>query len=754
MPVTHLSAAEAGDVADWLLSQKVTDWNEAGPANPTTQELVDLARVYLGKAPGITAKDVDTFLPSNSDAWPGVPESRLAYMPPDADERRLEKVNDDNLKWYVGRKAITRLGCYGCHDVPGFENAKPIGTTLNDWGKKDPDRLAFEDSAVFVRDHYNVVKQRNDPKDPGKPAADWKVDDKGRKPFEAIFSQALEHHGREGFLHLKLEDPRSFDYHRLRTWDDRLRMPQFRFARSAKKADESDDDYKARQSLEEAEAREAVMTFILGLVADPVNLKYVYNPPADKLAEVKGRQVLDKFNCAGCHQVRSGVYELKATDEALGNLEASYKAAASTFAGDHFFMGNNAWAGTNQPAGDRLTVFGSQPKEEEIDEQKMLTVRLVDALRFAGTDRVVRDLPAGSTIRIGPKDLTSRVDPWGGTFTDLMIFKDAADAKGAGYLAQKYRQRFEGKTDDARSALPPPLIREGERVQPKWLYNFLLNPPPIRPTEYMLLRMPKFNMSEDDAQALADYFSGTSRLTNPGAGVTAPFLTVPQRDEPFWRARTAEYVARLKKENKLEGRVKEMAPVWEETLKKRIDRAKAGAEAAKATAEEAKKRKDADQQKSAEAQQAALEADAKKWQGQLDKKDFAELRQHWETDGAYASDAYRLLHNGELCLKCHGIGSREVPGASGPNLMLSAERLRPEWTKQWVANPARLYPYSPVMPQNFAADSVRYQEYFVGTPLQQVRAVRDVLMDLPRLAEQMPANRPAPPPAPAGGGNK
>jgi mono/diheme cytochrome c family protein len=754
MPVTHLSADEAGDVADWLLSQKVTDWNEQGPANPTTRELVDLARVYLGKAPGMTAKDVDTFLPANSDSWPGVLNSRLAYMPPDADERRLEKVTDDNLKWYIGRKAITRLGCYGCHDVPGFENAKPIGTALNDWGKKDPDRLAFEDSAVFVRDHFNIVKQRNDPKEPGKPAADWRADDKGNKPFEEIFYQALEHHGREGFLHLKLEDPRSYDYRRLRTWDDRLRMPQFRFARAARRAGESDEEYTARQSLEEAEAREAVMTFILGLVADPVNLKYVYNPPADKLAEVKGRQVLDKFNCAGCHQVRSGVYEVKTTDDALQNLEKSYTSAAKGFAGDHFFMGNNAWAGAAQTSSERVVAFGSQPKNEEIDEQTILTVRLVDALRFTGTDKVMRDVPAGSTVRIAPKDLLNRVDPWGGTFTDLMIFKDAADTKGTGYLAQKYRQRFDGKSDDARSALPPPLIREGERVQPKWLYGFLLNPQPIRPPAYMLLRMPKFNMSEDDAHALADYFSGTSRLTNPGAGVTAPFLALPQRDEQFWRARTAEYVARLKKDNKLDGRAKEMGPLWEEALKKRVADAKVAVDVAKATVEDAKKRKDADAQKSAETQLATLEANVKKWQGQLDKKDFAELRQRWEAEGAYASDAYRLLHNTELCLKCHSIGGREVPGGSGPNLMLTAERLRPEWTMQWVANPARLYPYSPIMPQNFAADSVRYQEYFVGTPLQQVRAVRDVLMDLPRLAEQMPANRPTPPPAPAGGGNK
>src|SRR5207248_7020682 len=66
---------------------------------------------------------------------------------------------------------------------------------------------------------------------------------------------------------------------------------------------------------EEAEAREAVMTFILGLVAEPVPAKYLNDPTPDRLAEIKGRQVLDKFNCAGCHQVRAGVYEIIRNDE-------------------------------------------------------------------------------------------------------------------------------------------------------------------------------------------------------------------------------------------------------------------------------------------------------------------------------------------------------------------------------------------------------------------------------------------------------
>ena len=82
-------------------------------------------------------------------------------------ERIRTKDLPDKLEWYIGKKAIGRLGCYGCHDVPGFETAKPIGTALNDWGKKDPERLAFEDADAYVRDHYNIVEARYDAGQPG-----------------------------------------------------------------------------------------------------------------------------------------------------------------------------------------------------------------------------------------------------------------------------------------------------------------------------------------------------------------------------------------------------------------------------------------------------------------------------------------------------------------------------------------------------------------------------------------------------------
>jgi cytochrome c551/c552 len=37
-----------------------------------------------------------------------------------------------------------------CHDIPGFEDGKPAGAALADWGRKDPSRIAFEQVSHFV----------------------------------------------------------------------------------------------------------------------------------------------------------------------------------------------------------------------------------------------------------------------------------------------------------------------------------------------------------------------------------------------------------------------------------------------------------------------------------------------------------------------------------------------------------------------------------------------------------------------------
>ena len=58
---------------------------------------------------------------------------------------------------YIGSKAISKYGCYACHDIPGFEDAKPIGTALADWGRKETSKLAFEHITHYVEHGHGPV---------------------------------------------------------------------------------------------------------------------------------------------------------------------------------------------------------------------------------------------------------------------------------------------------------------------------------------------------------------------------------------------------------------------------------------------------------------------------------------------------------------------------------------------------------------------------------------------------------------------
>ena len=91
MPVTFLKPQDASDIASWLLGQEVKDYDGHDPQSPDNTTLVDMARVYLVKAPGMTAADVERYLPkskSADDLPPGIADpDRQKFIARDADEQ-------------------------------------------------------------------------------------------------------------------------------------------------------------------------------------------------------------------------------------------------------------------------------------------------------------------------------------------------------------------------------------------------------------------------------------------------------------------------------------------------------------------------------------------------------------------------------------------------------------------------------------------------------------------------------------------
>lgn len=70
--------------------------------------------------------------------------------------------------------------------------------------------------------------------------------------------------------------------------------------------------------------------------------------------------------------------------------------------------------------------------------------------------------------------------------------------------------RYEGRTPEEARAVagvfsPPILDGEGAKVNPEWFFNFLKGPTPIRP--WLKIRMPSFNVTDDETNAIITHFA-------------------------------------------------------------------------------------------------------------------------------------------------------------------------------------------------------------------------------------------------------
>ena len=154
MPNMRLTEQEAADVTAYL----VTFRNDAYQPPPAVNEEL-VGEIVIG------------FLAKT--APPSVARDQAAGMDLGA------KLN------YAGERLIRQYGCFGCHEIPGFEAAKPIGTELTAIGHKPLHQFDF-----------------------------------GFLHIE---------HSRYGWWTQKMQDPRSFDEHKELPPDLLLRMPNFGF---------------------------------------------------------------------------------------------------------------------------------------------------------------------------------------------------------------------------------------------------------------------------------------------------------------------------------------------------------------------------------------------------------------------------------------------------------------------------------------------------------------------------------------------
>ncbi|MEZ6124928.1 MAG: c-type cytochrome [Planctomycetaceae bacterium] len=531
MPNLYLDSYESGedqidpaaDITAFLLSQGDAEQFPAmEPADTAIDELIEL---YLKKArfSDEAAKNIVSsgIFPLAADKASGdekvlAGDGQTALSSDEWHDRKLE---------YLGRKTVARYGCYGCHDVPGYEEARPIGVALQDWGRKDTSKLGLEHVEEFLH-HHGETSSANyeDPlgtstlhrvEEAMAMAADGTVDHDVLEPelTQAYFYDSLIHHGRPGFIWQKLRGPRTYDYMKVETkgYDERLRMPKF--------------------PLKEDEV-EAIATFVLGLVAEPPAEKYVYTPSVREQTRIDGEFLLAKYNCTGCHMV-----ELPKITFGI-NLEEDVLAPPLTDA-DHPYA-KELLLQMRRP---KTALTGGHGKFMVDGEEVELPVASFHGIRMVAPDMEEEDpelretgfdtwetldfgresdpvLPA-TRITIPETKLVSYEPARGGDFAEWLVTR----------LAET---RTEGNVNLAWQSSPPPLYQEGFKVQTSWLYQFLLEPEKLRHTT--VLRMPRFNMSTEEAQTLANYFAAVD-------GAEFPYQELPQTNPDFIAAQEQQLAA-------------------------------------------------------------------------------------------------------------------------------------------------------------------------------------------------------------------
>jgi len=149
------------DIVAYLMTSTNENWKAPEPATLTAAQssVDDLVLEYLSEA--FFEQDAKDFQKK------GIPNKRAASLK--GPEREMLVSDEDFTSGkgptleqklsYVGRKTIGKYGCFGCHDMPGFEDAKPIGTGLADWGRKEimlaenemPGLMAYKSRPDYAR---------------------------------------------------------------------------------------------------------------------------------------------------------------------------------------------------------------------------------------------------------------------------------------------------------------------------------------------------------------------------------------------------------------------------------------------------------------------------------------------------------------------------------------------------------------------------------------------------------------------------
>ncbi len=598
-----------------------------------------------------------------------------------------EWADDQALLVEMGERWVLNYGCHSCHEIGGLEDANPIGAELTTWSSKTVDKLDFG----FIPEQ--TAQGRG-----------MKV---GSNEFSHFVYEYKQY--RENFLEQKLEAPRSYDRGKVKNPSERLKMPWFDF---------TDEEI------------EAITTFVAGLVEDEVPTARMI-PSPEELAMDTGLRVMRQKNCEACHILEPGMVEWTDEDGNPHAVHGELTALEDRFLPPALSM---ALEGTDDVQAHLAQYVEDQRFDYDDDEYELeeVYVKLLETNVALGE--------VGETFPIENVESIRTTRPWGGDFVDVVnafytgpyttvpgAF-EVDEETGEEYPVEvglsgdpdgedriqdvdgEWRDFSEEPFDKLRwTYAPPVLIGEGEKLQREWFYRFLIDPYPLRPQ--IRVKMPTFSWLPGEAGAVADYFAAKAKKEWPKEYARQMQRRLEQSPEDIATGIAAMVVpgsSAAQVEGIAQGMPVETAAGLPNLLAYGDAQGFQMDPAVDPTYERIP-------QRTPEGLDPLLAADP----------DFFQ-RVHTLATGP----------DGPKCNQCHFVAGEDPTNAApigwAPDLLYTRERLRPDWVRRWLTDPAKIYPGT-TMPANFDLDSTQWQELYPAPSAEQIEAVTTWLFNLDRV---------------------
>ena len=410
---------------------------------------------------------------------------------------------------------LRKYGCYSCHKIPGYETMGDVGPVLTEVGSKvnyswavnwllDP-KLYFstarmpkffftQDQAEAITDYlFSMSGTTRHDADYSKVTPNQKLVDQGKALWGQARCNLCHTTGGRGGNHIKVYAPdlskvgSKVNKEWLFKWIKNpnayfpgTKMPRFRFT--------------------DAEINSLVEYIVSEYKDDEAELKYVQPVEIQAASIKKGKDLIQKYGCYGCHKLQ-GMEEMVQIAPSLKQQGVSF------LRGDEM----------REKIGTELSSIGSKPLEM-LDFGKLKKSMSNDRLSYI--KQKLRD-PRGFRLGLRMPDFRlseSEVNELSAVlygFTDsnvpvrFMVPSRQELDRMAGVQTYKFTGDFAKVIADVKCTnchsirgigtdYAPDLTYAGSKLQEGWIRSFLANPDVIRP---LLQQMPKLGLTSGKPQA-------------------------------------------------------------------------------------------------------------------------------------------------------------------------------------------------------------------------------------------------------------